>query len=700
MQLAVLRVLARSPLPGILVSAGLVIAAATGVGEQFPKSFHENAEVSLVAVPVTVTAPDGTPIRGLTASDFELSDEGVRQSIEALDVVDLRRFREVGEPPWAVPGAARRHFLILFDQSYASPNAMRRARDAAARLVGEGMEPEDLAAVATVSVETGARLLMTFTADRRQLVNAIRSIGLAAPADRTRDPLAFSFPQRVETSADAIVPMPSDQMMTQKTFDDFAVGRVEQHLAAMGSLAAALEEVAGQKTIVYFSEGFDGRLLVGDSAVADNEAMVRGQYWTVDVDRRFANAPLMEKLTETLALFRRSDCNIYPIDIAGLRAGATEQLEISHRGEEALQMIAKGTGGEVVRNPNDLDRALEHIRASTLLTYVLSFRPSRSRGEGRYHRLKVRLKKGGGRVSGRAGYYETRGFSSFSPLQRALAAADVITHERQTGGFPMTVLVVPLQAGALCRVPVLIQIPGEELLDKASNGTMRLGFYVYAVSEKGEVGDFFTRSVTLDLGRDAARLREGLLRYRGELRLLPGRYRIRTLARDEDHGRSAFQAVSLQVAEPEKDGGLRSSPPLFLAGAAGGITLRDAPGQSEASAEPFEIAGEAFVPEVDPALIVGRPARLCLLLSSPAAEPNLQIQAVIVGLDGRQWAPGNLVVVGRTAPDPTGLWKIVLEFEPTALPAGGYRLAITLRDPTGAAPAIVREASFRLLSRP
>ena len=60
-------------------------------------------------VPVTVLGRDGQPVRGLSASDFELFDDGARQRIEAMDVVDLVRIREADGKPWTAspwrPGA-------------------------------------------------------------------------------------------------------------------------------------------------------------------------------------------------------------------------------------------------------------------------------------------------------------------------------------------------------------------------------------------------------------------------------------------------------------------------------------------------------------------------------------------------------------------------------------------------------------------
>jgi hypothetical protein len=81
---------------------------------------------------------------------------------------------------------------MLFDLSYATPAEVLRAQSAAERFLSGGITPEDLAAVRTISAEKGASVLVTFTSDRRQLVAAIRSLGLPGTIAFASDPLAFA----------------------------------------------------------------------------------------------------------------------------------------------------------------------------------------------------------------------------------------------------------------------------------------------------------------------------------------------------------------------------------------------------------------------------------------------------------------------------------------------------------------------------
>ncbi|MEP6762454.1 MAG: VWA domain-containing protein, partial [Sporichthyaceae bacterium] len=619
----------------------------------------------------------------------------------------------------------RRHFLLLFDLSFSTATEIARARDAAIRFLETGMAPEDLAAVASTSIGRGARLLVTFTADHPQLSAAIRKLSLPHTEERAVDPLAFALVapgdpflttdaagERAAGALSQIDPGTARiyTVMARKSADNYSENRVQQHLSEMGSLASALNSVEGRKTIIFFSEGFEGRLLVGSIArersheetMTDNDAILDGRFWAVDLDRRSTNTGLQRQLDDTLTLLRRADCVVYPIDIGGLKAdGDVTAGSPGGRphGEDALFAFAKGTGGELLRNGNDLADQLRRVAEKTSLTYVLTFQPTKTTGEGMFHVLKVHVKTKGAHVSARAGYYESRIFRSLSPLERALTAADVITHEKKQSDFPLDVLVMALNEEPISRVPVLLEVPGRELLAETAAEKLTLGLYVYAVDEEGRLADFFSRSVAIDVARDGARLREGAFRYYGSLRLSPGKYRIRSFVRDEEGGRFAFQVVQLDVPEPESRA-LRALPPLFFSSPGPGISLKDPAGNEKRGSEPFELAGDAFIPQLRPQLASGKSTRLCLLLYAAATAPGaplVQLEARVRDAQGHASAPAQFSVIGRTAPDASGLSKLLVEFAPQALPPGNYFLLVTFRDSGGKGVPAETEAPFKIL---
>ncbi|HEV2721544.1 MAG TPA: VWA domain-containing protein [Thermoanaerobaculia bacterium] len=130
----------------------------------------ERVNVTLVEVPVTVADGSGNPVRGLKAENFIVSDDRGKHPVATFDVVDFAAPGKIDVPP-----PARRSFLLLFDLSNTTANAMARARKAAQDFVGSAVHPSDLAAVGTISVESGFRLVTAFTSDRALLAAAIES---------------------------------------------------------------------------------------------------------------------------------------------------------------------------------------------------------------------------------------------------------------------------------------------------------------------------------------------------------------------------------------------------------------------------------------------------------------------------------------------------------------------------------------------
>ena len=708
--------------PAVLLPFFAVASAFAASSIPSGKIFHESSDVSIVEVPVTVVARDGHPLRGLTAADFELEDEGRAQPITAFDVVDLTRKKLASDLPETLPEAARRHFLFLFDFSFATPSEIVHSREAALDFIAHQMGPEDRAAVATTSVEIGPRLLVNFTADRKQLAAALGNVGLPNILDHARDPLAFAFTPpgdphtrdlvapgestaaektSVQSEADSIAVLKVYANMARRTSDQYSEARVARHLGEMGSLANALDTVQGTKRIIYFSEGFDGRLIFGglsktaSDAVADNDAMARGSFWALDVDKRYMNGPLERELSQTMELFRRSDCIVYAVDIARLRADGDATMGQTAEGKETLFLFAHETGGELIENGNDLPGALRRVNDQTSVTYVLSFHPAVNLGEGKFHRLKVRVKRKGTRVSARAGYYEARGFHALSPLERSLAAADVINAGRPGGDIPVRALAMSFAGAGIARVPVIVQIPGDRLSQGDRRESLQLGIYVYVTDEHGTLADYFSRSMSFDLAKQGEQLSSGDLRYYGICHLLPGRYRVRAYVRDERTGRYGFTAITLEVPEAD-DGQMRALPPLFVSDNGLGMNVRDvAASAANETAEPFEVQGTPFVPRVDPAITPGTEARICLMVYRPGASRDapFSIDAEIVDSLGRARGPARVALIGRSQPDRAGLQKLLLGFSSGNLPPGDYSLRITVRDP-GAEDRSTSEALF------
>ena len=589
-------------------------------------------------MPVNVIDKAGNPVENLTAEDFEIFDDGKKQPVTGFEILDQRKPVAARPSDDPVNPAARRHFLLLFDLSFGTPKAVVNARRAARDFVVNRMKDLDMAAVATFSVETGMRLLVTFTRDRTQLAAAIDTLGIALLADRTPDPLGFTIvpPSQSNaqgfqsmTGANAIQTSGADaafadiletlEVSRARSFRAIYRDRVSRLLRSFEQMAIALNEVPGRKHILYLSEGFDSRELSGSTTngggATEANWAITGQSWKIDSDSRWGNTNLQNLTEKALVFFNRSDCVIHSIDIGGLRAGSDiYAVDTPVSGQDSLFYIAKETGGEFLKNANDLGPSLDKLLDRTGLIYLLAFQPVRIPENGKFHALKVTVKNPTYRVSARTGYYEPKKHDQVTPLERKLAASSAIAAGVPQTEIPAWVFAAafPTSAG-MARVPVIVEIPSDRLLQKHKDPGMNLDVYVYAVDAAGTTRDYIYQPIGLDLTKVGEKLKQAGIKFYGQLNLPPGEYTLRTLVRDNETDRTGLTVTALRV--PDANGTPFTTPPIFLAEGRTWVMVKAKPRQNEdPKAEyPFAIAGESFIPAALASLRSGESTQVCLM---------------------------------------------------------------------------------------
>jgi VWFA-related protein len=710
----------RSPLPGLLLIltpllAALPAAAAKPAAAPQAPTFEGSSQVVAVEVPVNVVGRDGEPVRGLTAGDFEVWDGNDRQTISSFEVVDLKTLKEpaaapgAAEAPPAPPDlrpAARRHFLLLFDLSFSTPTSILKARLAARDFVLHSLHPTDLAAVATYSLETGPKLIVTFTPDRVQLARAVDTLGYHQALGGARfDPLRFV----IDEPDTALLNLASGQgqrnerqdlkeqeiyeylksiaVAAQKEERSFAMSRVANYSRSLAEVAKALNAVQGRKQVVFFSEGFDSRLLLGrdttdPDAAEDDFNVATGQSYFVDSDQRFGNTSLQGDINRMLDQFRRADCVIQAVDIGGLRAGADEQARPS--GEGALFYMANETGGELFKDANNLREPLDRMLERTSVTYLLTFERSDLKTDGAYHKLRVKAKlPPGARLTHRAGYYAPRPFQQLDPLERNLLASDGIASAAPRRDLDLNVLTAPFRATPeRAYVPVIIEASGKSLLAGEKGKKLDVEIYAYVSDEQGRMRDFFNRRVALDLEKGGARkgMEEGGIKYYGHFDLEPGSYHVRVLVRNSGSGRTGVQTVPVTVPSYAKAQPVLL-PPFFMEDHQKWLLVREQTG-GDSVIYPFTVSGEPYVPAARPVLSGEKPARLCLVAYN-LGKGDLDVKGQVLAADGKASPQGKLSRVERTATGIQGLDKLVATFDPAGLSAGDYVLRVAVTDPAG-----------------
>jgi len=146
-----------------LVTACLVLLAVAVPSAQQP-TFRVTRD--LVSIDVVVRDRNGNIVRGLTADDFELREDGKAQEISTFTFQEINAQTVLAESPNLLTGieaqvsgatanpneavrtdlspdalAGRRLVMLLFDVSSMQPDDVQRAVDGATKFVNEQMGP-------------------------------------------------------------------------------------------------------------------------------------------------------------------------------------------------------------------------------------------------------------------------------------------------------------------------------------------------------------------------------------------------------------------------------------------------------------------------------------------------------------------------------------------------------------------------------
>lgn len=655
----------------------------------------ETLEITVVEVPVTVVDRDGNPVRGLTAENFEVLDEGKRVPIEYFETVDMTTLSTSAGA--TIPPAATRHFLLLFDLANSSPGVIGRAGEAAKRFVQDQLGQRDLAAVATFTTERGARMITNFTRNRDLLVNAIETLG-HPNFFKVGDPLMISATRTGgddgtvsgrEEIDNAIAQMAREtQAMQQRIQDSEMRSRLRVQLANMGRVARALDKLHGQKQIILMSEGFDVSLVSGredlnsEAARAETNAVITGEVWNVDSDKRFGSSTSTREVSDMVELFKRSDVVLHAIDIKGLRGvtDASTSGTAAKKTAESLHLITQPTGGTVFKNANDLTTNFGKLLQQQELVYLLGFRAKTTGNAGKFHSLKVKaVNTRSAKVAHRAGYYEP---AALSDLERALSLAEILMLDAPQKDIPMSSTTATLPGpNGRSRVPVVVEVPGADLIKRISGRAASLELYVYAFDRNSEVTDYLQERVTLDVSKAGDALRNGGLRYFGTLRLPAGQYAIKTVLRVEETGLIGFHREDVKVPDFADAAVL---PPVFFNDPGSWAMVV---GQSRGDDYPYPFAtGETkFIPKGNAALAANNEYKIALFLYRVPVE-NLSVLPTLVSDNGTQTA--NMKLLGRTSADEHGLVKLLFNFTPPTLAAGKHSIRFDVKAKDGTASTV------------
>jgi hypothetical protein len=298
--------------------------------------------------------------------------------------------------------------------------------------------------------------------------------------------------------------------------------------------------VPEQKALIYFASGL--RLNGVDNQAqlrATTNAAIRANVALHPIDARglIAQAPLGDAS-------RPSPGGI------GMFTGQQAQNAITgfQRSQDTLYSLAKDTGGRAMFDYNDLSLGIAQAAQSMTSYYMLGYYSTHPATDGRFHRIKISLRNGSaGELAYRQGYFSDKAFAKFTAADKERQLEEALMLDNPVTDIPIAMEVNYFQLNsAEYFVPVAVKIPGSELALARRRGAPRT-----LIDLIGEVKDSY--GITVQNVRDkldmklteetAAQLATRPLLYETGFTLLPGRYVIKLLARDEETGRiGTYQA--------------------------------------------------------------------------------------------------------------------------------------------------------------
>jgi VWFA-related protein len=593
---------------GLLPLLALVLLAGATIGAQQPSApFIQQppatfrTDINVVEVHAVVTDERGQFVTDLSAEDFEIFEDGRRQSPSVFELVNLPVARSTAAPARAdlEPDvrSSTRHFdgrvyIFVLDDLHTTALRSAQVRLAATRFIDEHLAPNDLAAIVYTSGRqdaaqelTGSRRLLKASVDKFQ--------GQKLPS-ASAERLGVHFRERErESGASSGTDDGSSQSRQTATtgrlddpLDSERGFNARRALEMVRDTAQFLADVKGRrKALVMFSEGID--------------------YDIHDVFNNRSASSLVFDARDAIAAAQRANVAIYAVDPRGLTQLGDQSIEIASLSpdatvdygtsrdfqrelllaQESLMWLADETGGIALVRSNDINRGLRRIAEDNSRYYVLGYSSDQTKSPDKFRSIDVRVKHPGLKVRARHGYLPADPKAAARKRERELKAgtspalAAALNNPLPIGELPVRVFAAPFRgAGKNGSVLLSIEVDGQavpfDLRDDRFTNTME--FSIVAADHTGKVQDSDRQELNLKLKQDTRdRVASAGVRVLSRLDLPAGRYQIRVGVHESVGGAVATVPYDIEVPDYSKAAFTLSG--LTVTSSAAGALMTPAP---------------------------------------------------------------------------------------------------------------------------
>ena len=369
------------------------------------------AGINFVRVDAIVTDKQGSPIPDLKQTDFEVLEDGKPQSIE-----QFRFIRVDGSAPQETQAPIRtradeeraaanddaRIFVFFLDDYHVRLGNSMAARKPLIEFIQTSLAPNDLVAV---MYPLSPLDIVSLTRDHQSVIRAIERF----------EGRKFNYEPK----------FPQEQRYALYPAETVERIRRQVSLSAIEGLSVKLGALReGRKAVIVVSEGYTAVLppqlrdpvaampgmgnpnrrnpLAGENSIVEDRADFVGQ---IDVQ---------QEMQEVFNAANRSNTALYTVDPRGL---ATGEFDISEnvgmqrsstalrQTQDTLRILADETDGRAFVNRNDFGKAMKQIVADSSAYYLLGYNSSQAPQDGKFHEIKVRVRRPGADVRARKGYW-------------------------------------------------------------------------------------------------------------------------------------------------------------------------------------------------------------------------------------------------------------------------------------------------------
>ena len=380
--------------------------------------------VNEVLVPVVVRNAQGHPVGNLTKDDFQVLDNGKRQTITGFTIIKRATGTSAANSSASSPDATdspavsqptpppQRFVVFLFDVYNLTVADLAQAQKAAIKVLDSSLAPADMAAVLSTGNSNSG--LTRDHAKLKQMILDLKVNPLLRSADKC--------PTVDYYQGDLIINKLDGPALQAAVIE-------VMHCFHGGLTLDGAEDIArgaAQRAVLLGEQNYRINLYFL-SLVLKGMAPLSGQHIIILVSAGFF-APEPEAMTiqsEILDMAARTNTVINALDARGLYAtnqGAEAAVRIDQNQEQDTQRLndryrresmaadadvmgelADGTGGTFYHNSNDLETGFRVLVSGPDYTYLIAF-PAGNTKAGVHHILKVKVNQPGLTVQARRGY--------------------------------------------------------------------------------------------------------------------------------------------------------------------------------------------------------------------------------------------------------------------------------------------------------